>query len=747
MDMNLKEAVDQAVSDFDEIETAIEDNGVEIPDMTPTRDYDEYINQIPTVVSPRKIITGLATEEVKRNNLVKVGPLESKYEMERGNNLTMNINIPNRYYYYYDDTFGTASLEYLFNRYTFNWLGTDYTNFGVGSYSPSGVVEYTKNDKYNYTLNKYKQIDSNFIVYNEDSQYFKDRINPNATYQYVTKNLCVVPNTKLKDMADKLKQKILDGGGVSELLKPIVDDTWIANYFDIFNEDLSALYKFSSPLTQYPIISHSLPNFKTFEKDGVYYHPTLVSLNAQYSSNTRYTYHNNTGTFTSTEPYYGTFHWYELMLFKYDSDLDYWVYYKTLDTDRIEGLNEMLDKVFITSSTYPTTSYPDKPNCTYSDYFLYTNSYSIIKEANAVPINIRLGAITKSEGQVIPPTYTIYLHQFDVDELEFSSENKILLSKDKIISYNYITVMYDKNGICIGSMNFSNSSSSNHFLWNCKFGEDAIYNRLFDMPQPKINANFSPKLYKNGLGNLLEYNGYIYVFYVSFSALNPDNDNKPELGLRMNYPVRQSISNFNWEKAFDEDLYGITGTEGPVTKPPLSMQYPEYPTKTGIPEDGSRYSGSFVLNPADGKFYCCNLCDQCYVYTAQNTRSIIGYMIYFIKLDIETGELEYIYTKYYAPKWMDIDNPSEQLPGNRNGFYGWDITEPGRIIGYMSNAPASSDNRVTKFVRDTYTFQRSETGDIELVRDIRNAQHIGVVTDSALKGDKVPVKVWTEMDS
>lgn len=72
IETTLDAVVDQAVADYDEIEESIESTGVDVPVGTPTADYAELIGDIPTVVAPRKVVQGIATETINKNNLVSV---------------------------------------------------------------------------------------------------------------------------------------------------------------------------------------------------------------------------------------------------------------------------------------------------------------------------------------------------------------------------------------------------------------------------------------------------------------------------------------------------------------------------------------------------------------------------------------------------------------------------------------------------------------------------------------------------
>lgn len=70
--VNLNEAVDQAVTDFDEIKEEIEAQGVEVGDV-PTSVYDDKINAIPVFLAPRSVIDGVASETMHADNLVTIG--------------------------------------------------------------------------------------------------------------------------------------------------------------------------------------------------------------------------------------------------------------------------------------------------------------------------------------------------------------------------------------------------------------------------------------------------------------------------------------------------------------------------------------------------------------------------------------------------------------------------------------------------------------------------------------------------
>lgn len=74
IETTLDAVVDQAVADYDEIEESIESSGVDVPVGTPTADYAELIGDIPTVVAPRKVVQGIATETINKNNLVSISP-------------------------------------------------------------------------------------------------------------------------------------------------------------------------------------------------------------------------------------------------------------------------------------------------------------------------------------------------------------------------------------------------------------------------------------------------------------------------------------------------------------------------------------------------------------------------------------------------------------------------------------------------------------------------------------------------
>lgn len=68
---NLKDAVDQAVDDFDGIKDEIEASGVYVG-TAPTSEYDDLINQIPLYISPRALVNGVANETLHEDNLVQV---------------------------------------------------------------------------------------------------------------------------------------------------------------------------------------------------------------------------------------------------------------------------------------------------------------------------------------------------------------------------------------------------------------------------------------------------------------------------------------------------------------------------------------------------------------------------------------------------------------------------------------------------------------------------------------------------
>lgn len=68
---NLKDAVNQAINDFDEIKDEIEANGVRV-DNAPTRDYAEKISEIPAFIYPRAVVSAKATEPININDLVTV---------------------------------------------------------------------------------------------------------------------------------------------------------------------------------------------------------------------------------------------------------------------------------------------------------------------------------------------------------------------------------------------------------------------------------------------------------------------------------------------------------------------------------------------------------------------------------------------------------------------------------------------------------------------------------------------------
>ena len=48
----LNKNIHQAIQDFDSIQQAIIDKGVEVPSATPTREYDEKIREIETGITP-----------------------------------------------------------------------------------------------------------------------------------------------------------------------------------------------------------------------------------------------------------------------------------------------------------------------------------------------------------------------------------------------------------------------------------------------------------------------------------------------------------------------------------------------------------------------------------------------------------------------------------------------------------------------------------------------------------------------
>lgn len=68
---NLRDAVNQAISDFDGIKEEIEANGVLVEDA-PTMDYPEKIRDIPSTIRPRAIKNCVALEPINANNLVQV---------------------------------------------------------------------------------------------------------------------------------------------------------------------------------------------------------------------------------------------------------------------------------------------------------------------------------------------------------------------------------------------------------------------------------------------------------------------------------------------------------------------------------------------------------------------------------------------------------------------------------------------------------------------------------------------------
>lgn len=648
--MGLNEAVNQAVNDFDEIEAAIEDNGVEVPDMTPTKDYDDYIDMIPTVVAPRKIIEARASEEIKRNNLVQVGAIKTtSMELVLERNSTENITSQNP----------TESIKPQTNNLT-------YDDYNLAGYN---LMYNTARSRTKVSLFKYESYTQEGYVM--DTSYASPDQN-NFVFKFI------------------IPQEYYD------------TKTYYDNLTSYYAHSYTA-YLYSSGVC--------------FKMNGKHY--MLCSVR-------EYRYLRET-----IDVYPDAEHAHHVWLYEFDADTLTFTPLK-----KIEPFSFTFDDYIEAKKWFNNASLN----------LLKPPKLTIIKEDNKINIYYE-------HSQSVQMIKTI---QLDMTDYNYS---EVFVLKNYKESYS-TAYTYE-------CLHFAPVLLQNGNVWLNYCKTDYIWNNDYNNPQ---------LISKNPTSNVPNSNiGFSKTFSDSYGPRYNELDAKVYFNKdTQQYEVFKLLSSGSWTEDTKMLVYQLTPHKYYYDKEAFEKSPTMLPTKhdTGTPvnilevyvSDFTKPTSGYVGVPGytsvitcienyDNDPYINPMFDMLvsmsgqYVYGSDGkSRTLIG--LTKISYDFKTNTIHHNSESMYVlngklSEISEVDGVINYEANINNVTYYYDF-ENKVTVPYFTTG---SNNTMTSGYMIYPNIYFKDTYPVSLVHNLKDATHIGVATDSALAGDMVSVKIWTEMDN
>lgn len=677
MDRTVKDTVDQAISDFDEIEAAIEENGVEIPILTPTKDYDDYINMIPTVVSPRKIIEGMASEEIKRNNLVQIDVAGKEDGCRAVGNFFLEM-IPRCYM--------TNNKNFV--------NGPD----AMEKTTPVNAVQLNDdlvfkiyNDSFSY---------AGYAMYNRKTNFMEAM----CINHYCTIDDSPGNNNGIKDAINSTRN-IFKERWCDETCTGIPVNITGSNEYAVFKNTKGEVYLYRSYF-----------NSQSRQVNNVWrvYSVTIgLYLWKWDESKQKFTQpQNNYKSITLTKHY----DWDGYESLNYGSGRFAYV----MD-DRKECTKKLVVIATQSTLTYDATN-PE------ADLYYYPRTY---EEDNVRYESIQAGCFI----------------EFDTDTLEFETHwSNILCVPSSGLTLNGYSYLEGGHPYTVGygSVTFQDNPSRSYYQ-QCYMDLTDYTLKIYG---PMTNTNWDGNIiypFKFDQDNYkYSYGGTVYNIdgeYVYTFGFYNDNNKYPD------YNTHFIIAKVNLKSLINKF----------VNNQEVSDYYEiiyDYLWDYGAGYNDVRYSETFLRSDGILEIYM-NRWTSYTLYIEFNTKTKEVVRNQTI-VQVSQGQHQWRPFKFYSTDdcitfdvmtyGYNYNSLKEQFPVRETQEeYIGDIKEVQDVYSHTINNPKLGIVDEKEYYNRKYITK--ETIPIKLVHNLKDAEHIGTAIDSALKGDTVPVKVWTEMDN
>lgn len=806
--LNSKEIVDQAITDFDEIKSQIENNGVPVG-SNPTRNYAELIADIPTMVAPRSYEYGVATETIYENNLVTMDENSINARLEQHKYIDPRVYQSTYPSGFQDDLENWSNtngyIEFDADKYTIDAPYVTYLTYR--SYTPYknsngtiGISSFERYGTYQYFKPGIKEATSSSGTA-VTGYYGISELYTRAAYYYDSTDKKI----KFSNMAGKkLNITNLNPEVTGNIVMPI---TFSRRFYDGTNDCVLMLYTRCELTDDLPTLSNPTQikkltgPVKDLNMNTIY--ASIIKIN----SNEEQTlsdivipdipalhdldkvdlYRNMLHIFinVNTEDYNSSYYYYFLMrIFKannpdsttknFDVEQSFsWLRYNKQDNtivikelDNYKSTNIILNNVNPNSSQDSYSSFSSYKLGLGGGYCMTGFLERINLKDTSEETNAYWTAWKKHYHMRFKGSTIVYANPFS-SSYAYWGFYIVFKTDFNNPGLKFFQVVEDKPTNQIEYADFSFLTMANNFFIN---GHDYNYNAKANvicchtqrtwMAPHDIRADF--RTYKQTLSFKQIALSYVQlastVDRITDTNINPDNLNIYRARVKYMFHYEDNVYNQNNLKYKSTDTY----PSGNPINMAANELFGEIFTKDLSDPDGYNASKGGGLNcmlayfdKSDVKLYLkentlylrsfVNLIAPSTAPEGSGLSNVLGHEgMIEVAVNIDSGEFLYkpygyrygitrLYNFNGDPYISNASNYTTCIKDNDKYLLGWNAAQ--RYESDLKNA----DYHYLNLTQTKYP--------ISLVRDLQEAEHIGIATNNALVGDDVNIRLWTEFET